>query len=187
MDAQRRRWSPESLGVAVLAGALLTGCGGNAASGEDAASASTAPAALTEEPFLVGTWETGPIPPERLRATYVDAGGTEQAAADFIAEFDVEQSVRFRIEVTEDGWTQYEIGDDTAPVPGWVGTYTMDGSTVNATDPSLVCRIDYGVELDGDVLSLTVLRDEGESPECANEDFLAQKTIYESAPFTRAP
>ena len=139
---------------------------------------------------LEGTWRTPEIPLEQARAAYQRAGGSPAEAEEFVAQLGggaVRRTVAFEFRVDEQSWDQYEYDDGGAAVLGWSGTYTVDGAVVHAHEVDYGCAIDYAPTLSGDQLTLQVLRDEGDEPMCGREDLLAQRTIYETAPFTRVP
>jgi TRAP-type transport system periplasmic protein len=138
---------------------------------------------------LIGTWRTGDIRPERVSAVYERAGGSPAEATAFVDGLGTgspEHRVRFEIRITATSWNLYEQTDNGSMALGWTGTYSLDGSTVHAADAeATACRIDYALAWTGNQISITVLRDVGDRPDCGHEDLLAQRAIYESAPFIR--
>ena len=183
-DRRLRTAPPTAVAALVLLTAGCGGSGGPAAAGETTAAASAA----ADTTDLQGTWQTEDIPLERLRANYLAAGGTEAQADDFLASSDADNTLGFVIEVGDDTWVELESDDGRSPTTGWRGTYTVDADGVHAHEIGASCAIDYATTLDDQGrLTVEVLRDEGSDPGCGAIDLLAQKTIYESAPFTRVP
>jgi hypothetical protein len=191
--SERRPWTaPVTALTAVVL--LVAGCGGSDSSGGSdsdgvAAAGETTPAASSGSASdLMGTWQTPDIPLERVRANFLAAGGTPEQAAEFLSTSDAKNTVSFLIEVGDDSWVELESDDGRPAVTGWRGNYTADAKGVHAHELGTTCAIDYATALDDQGrLRIEVVRDEGADPACGAIDLLAQKTIYESAPFSLVP
>ncbi len=189
VPSPRRRpaWSRAAAAAALLV--VAAGCGGGGSeAGSTTADPTDPPSPAGQAADLEGTWQTPDIPVEELRAAYESAGGSPADAADFVSQWgsgSARTTVQFRFRAQDGVWDEYEVVDQGEPERGWTGTFTVDGDVIHAQEADVGCAIDYRAVRDGDQLSLKVLRDEGRNPECASEDLLAQRTIYESAPFSK--
>jgi hypothetical protein len=170
--------------VLLVAGCAGSGSGGAAGAAQTNPAASSAPGASD----LQGTWRTPDIPLERVRANFLTAGGTPEQADEFLSTGDAENTISYLIQVGHGTWVELESYDGRAAVTGWRGEYTADADGVHAHELGGVCAIDYATTLDAQGrLSIEVVRDKGSDPGCESIDRPAQKTIYESAPFSRVP
>jgi hypothetical protein len=189
VPSPRRRptWSCSAAAAALLV--MAAGCGGGSSeAGSTTADSTDRPAPAAQAADVEGTWETPDIPVEELRAVYEGAGGTPADAEDFVSQWgsgSPQTTVQFQFRAQDGVWDQYEVVDQGEAERGWTGTFTVDGDVVHAQEADAGCAIDYRAALDEGQLTLKVLRDEGQNPECASVDLLAQRTIYESAPFSR--
>jgi hypothetical protein len=175
---------PAALAALVL---LTAGCDGSGDAAEAGETTSAAPSAASASE-LQGTWQTPAIPLERVRANFLAAGGTPEQADEFLSSIDGENTVSFVIQVGDDTWVELESDDGRTAVTGWRGEYTTDADGVHAHEVGTSCVIDYATTIDDEGrLTIEVLKDEGSDPGCGAVDMLAQKTIYESAPFSPVP
>jgi hypothetical protein len=190
VPSPRRRpaWCCAAAGAALLV--VAAGCGGGSSeAGSTTADSTDQPSPAGQAADLEGTWQTADIPVEELRAVYEGAGGSPADAADFVSQWgsgSAQTTVQFQFRAQDGVWDQYEVVDQGEAKRGWTGTFTVDGDVIHAQEADAGCAIDYQAARDGDQLTLKVLRDEGQNPECASVDLLAQRTIYESAPFSKA-
>jgi len=131
---------------------------------------------------LIGTWQTPSAPAADWRATYQRAGGSEAAARAFLGPPMGGAAAEYRIElrVTASDWDLYVSGDGRPFVAGWHGPYQLNGTTVAAYSSSDSCGASYDVERVDDGIRIRVIADG-----CGETDLLAQRTIYETAPFHR--
>jgi hypothetical protein len=189
MPSPRRRPAWSCAAAAAALAVVVAGCGGgdsgtsSATASSSAGPSSTAPAADVD-----GTWQTPDIPIEQAQAVYEGAGGSPADAKAFVEQLgsgSAQRTVQLQFRARNGVWDQFERADQGEAKRGWTGTFTVDGDVVHAREADAGCAIDYGLTFDGDQLTLEVLRDEGRSPECSSVDLLAQRTIYESAPFTK--
>jgi len=169
---------------------MAAGCGGGSSeTGSATASSTDRSSSAVPAADLEGTWQTSDIPVEKLRAAYEGAGGSPADAEEFVSQWgsgSAQTTVQFRFRAQDGVWDEYEVVDQGEPERGWTGTFTVDGDVIHAQEADVGCAIDYKATLDEDQLTLKVLRDEGRNPECGSVDLLAQRTIYESAPFSKA-
>lgn len=170
--------------VLVLAAA---GCGGSSAalSGSRPPSSSAAPNPFADP--LTGSWQTPLLPTASYVATYRRAGATPGALQQFQAALSgAGRNHRYVIHIAGGQWVELEQHDDGTPEIGWSGTYTLRGSTVQATDPQYGCHYTYRIALSGDSLRIRLLSDTPEAPpQCGRTDSWPQRSIYETAAFKR--
>jgi hypothetical protein len=175
----------------VLVGAVLvtvmTACGGGdvgvpAGSASDASgNANVSTTSGTTD--LIGTWRTGPIPVERVRAEYQRGGGTPAQALDFVSQYSA-GTVRYELRITDTGWEEYEIDGEAVPAKGSGARYTVEGAAIHTYDERDGCRQDLTFSLTG---SRLVLRSTAQAADCIPTDLQAVRAIYQSAPFIRVP
>jgi hypothetical protein len=152
------------------------------------ASSTDQPSSALQAADLEGSWQTPDIPIEKARAVYQDAGGSPADAEAFVNQLgtgSAQNTVQFQFRAQNGVWDQFERADQGEAKRGWTGSFTVDGDVIHAQEADAGCAIDYGATLDGEQVTLKVLRDEGQNPECNSVDLLAQRTIYESAPFSK--
>jgi hypothetical protein len=185
---RRPTWPRTAAAAALLV--MAAGCGGGSSeTGSATASSTDRPSSALQADDLEGTWQTPDIPLEKLQAVYEGAGGSPADAEAFVHhQLDsgsAQSTVQLEIRARNGVWDEYERADQGEMERGWTGTFTVDGGVIHAQEADVGCAIDYRATLDGEQLTLKVLSDEGRSTECGTVDLLAQRTIYESAPFTK--
>ncbi|PRY36047.1 hypothetical protein LY71_1268 [Geodermatophilus tzadiensis] len=184
--SRRPAWARAAAAATLL---VAAGCGGGSSeAGSTPASATDESSPAGQAADLEGTWQTPDIPLEEARVVYEDAGGSSADAEAFVDQLgsgSAQSTIQFQFHAHDGVWDQYERADHGEAERGWTGTYTVDGDVVHAREADAGCAIDYRATLEGDQLTLEVLRDEGQNPECSSVDLLAQRTIYESAPFSK--
>ncbi len=186
-SCRRPAWSRAAAAAAVLV--MTAGCGGGSSeTGSATASSTDRPSSAVPAADLEGAWQTPDIPLEKARAVYEGAGGSPADAEAFVNQLgtgSAQSTVQLQFRAQDGVWDEYERADQGEAKRGWTGTFTVDGDVIHAQEADVGCAIDYRATLDGDQLTLKVLRDEGRNPECSSVDLLAQRTIYESAPFSK--
>ena len=184
---RRPAWTRSTAAAALLV--MAAGCGGGSSeAGSATASSTDRPSSTVQAADLEGTWQTPDIPLEELRAAYEGAGASPADAEAFVSQWgsgSAQTTVQFQFRAQDGVWDQYEVVDQGEAERGWTGTFTVDGDEIHAQEADAGCAIDYRATLDGAQLTLKVLRDEGQNPECSSVDLFAQRTIYESAPFSK--
>jgi hypothetical protein len=133
---------------------------------------------------LIGTWSTPSVPASEWIASYERAGGSADAARAFLGPPMGGTAAEYRIElrVTDNEWALFVSAGGAALLAGWHGPYDFDGTVVRARDSTGSCEASYDVESVGDGIRIRVVADW-----CGGTDLLAQRTIYETAPFHRMP
>ena len=186
----------------IITAALLAGCAGASPTSSPVPAATATPVA----PSAVATTASTPAataagPASVLEGTWVATTTcAQQAAAVEAAGFTAQQ-------MTDAGWdsaTCMGMGHGTEMqlrfsgerliifsdgVIGWDGSYrVVDANTFEAGDQSAGFYLTYEYVLDGDQLTVDMIRDDyptSDPAELAGET-LAQTVIYESAPFEKA-
>jgi hypothetical protein len=89
--------------------------------------------------------------------------------------------------IVQDGfWVQTAKNASGRQEAGWSGSFeVVNDHRIRATGYG--CAITYRYGLQGDTLTLNVLRETGSSPECGHGDLVAQTAIFDVAPFVLEP
>jgi hypothetical protein len=146
---------------------------------------SSTPKALPTIPD--GVYWTRPLTRADLVQTMTIAGFTHpEAKRNYFDHLSIsfDQWIRMGLVIQEGFWFQTARADTGEQEAGWSGSFQVTGPhTVQASGYG--CTITYRFSYSDGVLTLHVVRETGDSPECAPGDLVPQAAIFNSAPFVR--
>jgi hypothetical protein len=133
---------------------------------------------------LVGTWRTPALPAADWLDTYRRAGGSEAAGHAFLGPPMAGPAATYQmvLTVSDHEWAVFVSADGRELEAGWHGTYEINGTLVRVHEPAYLCTATYDVALSRGRLRIRVVEDG-----CGDSDWLAQRTIFETSTFDRAP
>jgi len=131
---------------------------------------------------ILGTWETDALPAAAWMSMYQRAGGTAEAASNFVGTpmNGPARAYRVLIKVTQDGWVTSVIADSKAAREGWNGSSVLVNSVVKSIDRRYGCQASYRLGIAGSDLRVVIAGDT-----CGGSDLLSQRAIYETGIFHR--
>jgi len=168
--------------------AVAASCGHETspASATGGASSPAAPSSPSADPRLpAGTYRTGTISLDRLIATGVAAGFNRPAVEKFYREQGVSVSAAFTIKLQSGRWTQFGAADGGRDEIWWAATYKVMDDSVIATDIANPSVVTFTYLFEGGELGLTVVSHNDGGVIAAEENRIAQVTIYQAAPFIK--
>ena len=184
-DAIRRRRRIAAGTVALLV-ALLGVSAGYLAFRTQRGTPAVRPVETSPPTIPEGIYWTRSLSRQEVMQTILDAGYSRKLAREYyfdhIPIFTTE--VRQGLLLQDGFWIQTARVGSGEQEAGWSGTYEVTRSDrVIATGYG--CTITYRYDVSGETLTLEVLSETGDSPECGAGDLVAQTAIFESAPFVR--
>jgi hypothetical protein len=130
--------------------------------------------------LLQGTWRSGKLSERDIVGHFVAAGGTAKEGHAFFAQLGggakdyAVITLRFRA----GAFVEFESGDGSAPVTGFVATYTVSKAGI-VTIASPRCTGAYSFNRENRQLRLTVIH------QCSRHDGVYNTTLFASFPFTK--
>jgi hypothetical protein len=132
-----------------------------------------------------GTYWTAPVTRAQLLASITDAGFSRREAKRYYFDaltIPVNPWIQQGLVIQEGFWFQTARNASGQQEAGWGGNFRVTGlhtAQASASD----CTITYRFSLSDGTLTLRVMRDVGESAQCAHVDKVAQTAIYDPVPF----
>jgi len=156
---------------------------GDAPRAVDRPSVSLAPVAAT---IRDGVYWTAPITREEIMHAVIAAGHSRHDAEEFYFSraLPFDHSIRQGLVLQDGFWFQTAKADTGQQEAGWSGSFETTGQhRIEAAGYG--CTITYRYRLNGETLSLHVLKEVGTAPDCGPGDIVAQSAIFDPAPFVR--
>jgi hypothetical protein len=144
------------------------------------------PSVLARHGIPEGAYWTGSVSRADVMRVLLDEGFNRNEADKFYFSraLPFDQTIRQGLVIEGGFWVQMAKNDSGQQEAGWSGNFeVLSGHRVAARGYG--CTITYRYRLDGETLSLHVLKESGNAAECGRGDLLAQIAIFNPAPFVR--